>query len=61
MGFDAADFERILKLLALVQQGTKAITEILANKSTQGGMIPSELFDRAEEHTKEALDIIDKL
>lgn len=56
-----ADFEKLLKLLALIQQGLVAVNEILVNKASQGGMDEKALSDRAEEHTKEALDIINAL
>lgn len=55
------ELEKLLKLIALIQMGAKAVTEILANKATQGGMTTQDLFTRAEEHNNQALDIINNL
>lgn len=55
------DLEKLLKLIALINQGAKAITDILANRATQAGMSNKDLFIRAEKHNEEALDIITNL
>lgn len=55
------ELEKLLKLIALIQQGAKALTEVLANKATQGDMTTEEIFMRAEQHNEEALSIINDL
>lgn len=55
------DLEKLLKIFALIQQGLLAANQILANKASQGGMETKDIFARAEQHTDEALAIINTL
>lgn len=56
-----ADLEKLLKIFALIQQGLLAANQILANKASQGGMDTKAIFERAEQHTDDALSIINAL
>lgn len=55
------ELDKLLKILALIQQGLAKANEILANKATQEGLTTDELFIRANKHNEEALVIINDL
>lgn len=55
------ELEKLLKILALIQQGLVAANQILANKASQGNMDTTAIFARAEQHNSDALDIINAL
>lgn len=61
MALDAKDLERILQLIALVNQGIKEVENILANKEAQKTRTEDENFAHAKERNKVAKELIEAL
>lgn len=55
------DLDKLLKLIALGQAAFAEAINLINNHFSQGGKTDSELLDRSQQHTQEALDIINKL
>ena len=58
---DATELERILKIIALVQQGILELSNFIQNKQSQGGKTTQEILAHAEQANKEAKDLINAL
>lgn len=53
--------ERILKIVALLQQGIVEVANFINNKHVQGTKTTQEILDHAEQSNKEAKALIDSL
>lgn len=56
-----SDLEKILKIIALLQQGIVEVANFIQNKQAQGGKTTNEIFAHAEKANAEAKNLIDSL
>lgn len=55
------DIEKLIKLIALVQQGILEVNNMIANHKAQEGKTDIEISEHAEKANKEARELIDRL
>lgn len=55
------DLEKILKIIALLQQGITELASFVQNKQEQGGKTTEEILEHAKTANDEAKKLIDSL